>query len=108
VVSAQLVFTPGSAGKELQQVVVVYSLDPQILCTVDNNFGSSNWSLFWSVYQGHFAHTKDLLDDSGSIPLITSQDWKMNGASAQKIYAWTDKVTSVTEYTKVDLAPANP
>jgi len=75
---------------------------------VDNNFGPSNWSLFWSVYQGHFTHTKDTLDDSGPIPLITSQDWKVNGASAQKIYAWTDKVTSVTEYTKVDLAPANP
>jgi hypothetical protein len=107
VISALLVFKPGSEGKELQEVTLVYSLDPQIQCG-DGTFGPSNWNLFWMVYQGHFAHTADTLDDSGPIPLITSIDWQITGATAQKVYDWQDNITGVSENTTINLAPANP
>jgi hypothetical protein len=105
VVSAALVYTPNSTPDEpqLQDVILVYSLDPQVTCT-DGSFRPSDWNLFWMVYDGHFTHTDDTLNDSGPIPLITAQKWITNGLSAHKSYSWTG-VAGTGEKTTVDLNP---
>jgi hypothetical protein len=105
VVSAQLIFQPGS--KQLADVVLIYSLNPQVRCA-DSSFRPNNWNLFWMVYVGHFTHTKDSLDDSGPEPLITSTNWDINGSSASKTYTWNDSVTHVSEKTVIKLEPAGP
>lgn len=105
VVSAQLIYQPGT--NQLADVVLVYSLNPQVKCK-DGTFRPNNWNLFWMVYDGHFTHTKDSLDDSGPEPLITATNWVVNGGSAIKTYSWKDTVTHVSEDTTIKLEPAGP
>jgi hypothetical protein len=107
VVSATLIYTSNSTPDEpqLQDVILVYSLNSEVVCTVDGSFRPNDWNLFWMVYDGHFTHTDDTLDDSGPIPLITAQKFNVNGLKAQKSYFWTG-VAGTAEKTSINLYPA--
>jgi len=108
VVSITLTYNPGASStkiNELQNVVLVYSLNPQIQCG-DGTFGPNDWNLFWLVYDGHFNFTKDILDDTGPEPLITSTDWTVKGDIAQKTYHWS--AHGITEDTTISLTMVSP
>ncbi len=89
----------------LTGVDLVYSLDPQVKCA-DGGFSPSNWNLFWMVYDGHFTHTDDKLDDSGPEPLITVGHWHFNGRSANRGYDWSSP--AAVEHTTIKLDPVTP
>lgn len=102
VVSAKLAT---QADGSLTGVDLVYSLDPQVKCG-DGSFRPNDWNLFWMVYDGHFTHTDDTLDDSGPEPLITVGHWDLNGSSARRVYHWTSVAT--IEDTTITLDPVTP
>jgi hypothetical protein len=111
VVSALLTFKPKASASqkdELQDVVLVYSLNPEKKCLADGNHGPNNWNLFWMVYNGHFQHTDDQLDDSGPEPLITAQKWDVLGLTARKSYQWKDGHTGIRESTVIQINPVQP
>jgi hypothetical protein len=94
------------AAGDFTAVKLIYTLDPQIECTVDGHFGPNQWNLFWMVYDGHFTHTDDKLDESEPEPLITVGHWHFDGASAFRLYQWSSD--AVAEYTTITLDPATP
>jgi hypothetical protein len=94
------------AAGDFTAVKLIYTLDPQIECTVDGHFGPNQWNLFWMVYDGHFTHTDDLLDETGPEPLITVGHWHFNGPSAVRVYQWSS--AAVAEDTTIRLDPVTP
>jgi hypothetical protein len=104
--SARLVFKPGS--RDLQDVVLVYSLDPEIKCTEDGSHGPNNWNLFWMVvFENHFTHTDDKLDDSSDPSLITSSGFQVIGQTARKVFQWQGEGSGSAESTTIDIHPVN-
>lgn len=102
VASAKITTEPGGS---LTGLDLVYSLNPQVKCG-DGSFRPNDWNLFWMVYDGHFTHTDDKLDDSGSEPLITVGHWDFHGPSARRVYHWQS--AAAIEDTTITLDPATP
>jgi hypothetical protein len=94
------------ASGDFTSIKLIYTLDPEIVCTVDDHFAPNQWNLFWMVYDGHFTHTDDTLDDSGPEPLITVGHWHFNGPSATRVYQWSSD--AVAEDTTITLNPIAP
>ena len=111
VVSAQLLFKPASGNalsRDLKDVILLYSLDPQVQCPASGTSGPNDWNLFWMAYAGHFQHTDDQLDNSGPAPLISARSWEVTASTARKVYQWSDATTGISENTTIDLKPTQP